>query len=160
MRLFALYMLFVTQSVAYAANPCAPTLQEAVHAFEAGAMTESLTGYRVIRIRADAALGVVWADLKRCDHPEWPATSILATHAAATQPGERPTPAKSAIAIRPGETVRAWRQDTHARLEMAAVSDEAGAVGDRIRLHVATANGQPVHYCFGLVRGPANVEME
>ena len=159
MRLLALYFLFVTQSVAFAAGPCAPSPTAAIHAFEEGAVTDTILGFRVVKLRTDATLGITWADIKRCDHPEWPGIS-LATNAATPHASEEHRKPQTAIAIRPGETVRVWREEANARLEMAAISEEAGAVGDRIRLHITTPNGEPPHICFGIVRGPANVEME
>jgi hypothetical protein len=45
---------------------------------------------------------------------------------------------------------------------MAAVSEESGAAGERIRLRVTTHQefGESARYVYGLVRGPADVEME
>lgn len=160
MRLLFLFLVCVTQSVAFAEGPCAPTPTAALHAFEEHTPNESLTGFRVVKLRTDLQLGVTWADLKRCDHPEWPGLS-LATHisAPANFAPSTHTPA-APLVVRAGETVRAWREDNVARLEMPAITDEGGAVGDRIRLHGKQSNGEPVRYAFGLVRGPGNVEME
>ena len=158
-RSLALIFLFVTTSVAFAAGPCASSPRAAIRAFEEGAVSDILLGFRVVKIRTDASLGMIWADIKRCDHPEWPGIS-LAAHTAAPHGNEEHGKPREALTIHPGETVRVWRNETNVRLEMAAVSDEAGAVGDRIRLRITTANGEPPRFCFGVVRGPANVEME
>jgi hypothetical protein len=159
MRIFALCFLCVTKLVAHAESPCARTPTAAIQAYAQRVITETATGYRVVRLRTDAALNITWADLKHCDHPEWPGLS-LATHAIATRPNDKSVTRQIAIAIHPGETVRVWRDEPNAHLEMAAISDQGGAVGDRIRLHVATPNGEPVHIYFGHVRGPGNVEIE
>jgi hypothetical protein len=153
---------------ALAAMPCVGTAGDAVRVYRSGAVVgaASADGYRVTGVRRDDVLPVWWAMEERCGHPGWPAVSV-----AMDGPGEGvarfrnegvPVAARARmqVAVRAGETVRVWRHEANVQLEMAAVSEESGAVGDRIRLHVATGNGEPVRYCFGLVRGLANVEME
>jgi len=159
MRLPVLCVLCVTQSVAFAESPCAATPAAAMQAFAQGAPGETNLGYRVAKLRTDPALNIIWADIQRCDHPGWPGISIP-THATVSQPSESPLMPHKVFAIRPGQTVRVWRNEPNAHLEMPAISEESGAVGDRIRLHITTPNGQPPRLCFGVVRGPANVEME
>ncbi len=58
--------------------------------------------------------------------------------------------------------VRLWRNETNVHMETAAVSEESGDVGDRVRLRLVTRqdSGDVVRYVFGLERGPADVEME
>jgi len=149
-----------------AASPCVAKAQDAVRMYRSGAEagTPSADGYRVTRVRRDDVLPVSWAIVERCGHPDWPAVSVAmegpGVRVARTEAVPAVVTVRAQVAVRVGDTVRVWRQDRNSRLEMAAVSDEGGAVGDRIRLHVASADGEPVRYCFGLVRGPANVEME
>ena len=159
MRMFAMFFLCVTSSIAFCAGPCAATPQDALRAYVEGSAGDAGVGFRVVQMRTDVLLGVNWADVKRCDHPEWPGLS-LATHRVAPKVIGMRMVAPSVVAVRAGERVRVWRHEANARLEMVAVSDEGGAVGDRIRLHVASVDGEPVRYYFGLVRGPSNVEME
>ena len=119
----------------------------------------------------DAILGTRWASVERCGHPDWPGVTVPASNAptsaldSANHLGsvlEKSFVAPAAKVVRTGDTVRLWRQDTNVRLEMAAVSEEAGAAGERIRLRVAAHQeyGESVRYVYGLVRGPADVEME
>ena len=156
----------------WAAGPCAATPAAALKAFEGGLVSNDLAdeGYRVTRMHRDVVLGTRWASVERCGHPEMPGLTLQASGVGTTaERTEQTRVANAAVriagpkVIRPGETVRLWRQETNVRMEMAAVSDESGAAGDRIRMRV-TVQGESgvdnVRYVYGLVRGPADVEME
>ena len=147
-----------------AAGPCASTPARAVKAYEGGVAVEDVVdGFRVTGVRSDSVLGVTWVHLGRCGHPEWPGTSLSIR---ASGVGNAAASGRAQIAgvkvVRAGDTVRLWRNETNLRMEMAAVSEEGGEVGARIRLRVGNsqADGETVRYVFGLVRGPADVEME
>jgi hypothetical protein len=159
MRSLGFLLLFVTTSVAFCDSPCASTPEAALRAYAGNLMNDVHSGFRVVRVRTDAPLGVTFADMERCDHPGWPGVS-LSTQAVTPTAATRRIVAPSASVVRAGEMVRAWRRESNAHIEMAAVSDDGGAIGDRIRLHGATSNGEPVRYYFGVVRGPYNVELE
>ena len=159
-------------STGWAVGPCAATPAAALKAFESGQVSNDVVdeGYRVTRMHRDAVLGTRWASVERCGHPELPVVTLQASGVGSTaERAEQTRVAGAAVlaagpkVIRPGETVRLWRQETNVRMEMAAVSDEGGAAGDRIRMRV-TVQGESgvdnVRYVYGLVRGPADVEME
>jgi hypothetical protein len=168
-------------SVAGAESPCASTAAGAVRAYETGMATDraaELAGYRVTGVRRDAILGRTWASVGRCEHPEWPEVSVPTTakaqaivapmELASTSQTERPQMAASPQGrpgerlVKPGETVRLWRSETNVRVELTAVCDESGGIGDKVRVHVTSRleDGVVVRYLSGLVRGPADVEME
>ena len=155
-------------STGWAVGPCAGTPAAAVKAFGGQVVGESSTeGYRVTRVHRDAVLGTRWATVERCGHPEMPGLVLPAAVGAGESERTRTVVSTATLAsapkvIRPGETVRLWRRDANVRMEMAAVSEEGGATGDRIRMRVTTQQefGEGVRYVYGLVRGPADVEME
>src|SRR5690242_11276447 len=72
-------------------------------------------GYRVTGISWDPVLRQNRATVENCDHPEWPARSILI---AGTGAGDRTVPVSAqqpmvpaAVAVRAGEVVRLWRHE-------------------------------------------------
>lgn len=165
------------------ASACSKTPAEAVRAFEQGAQggegvdaAIGMDGYRVSSLHRDAVLGRSWASVERCGHPEWPAVSVPrepkagrdGLMLASAAPHGVPPPAgqaavhREAITVRAGETVRLWRHEANLRLELTGVSEESGAVGTRVRVRVLAKQdeGERPRTMFGLVRGPADVEME
>jgi len=68
--------------------------------------------------------------------------------------------------VHSGDRVVLWGEEKNLRLQLNAVVEENGAVGDRVRLHLAGRSGdqwggdptsRPIR---GVVRGPGEVEME
>ncbi|RXH55803.1 hypothetical protein GRAN_2660 [Granulicella sibirica] len=171
-------------SAGFAETPCASTPAAAVKAYESGQPIagDLVEGYRVASWYTDLPLRVNWAQVERCGHPGWPELSIrmaqrpegallvsavspLSTVAAAgvtTVQVGRTSALLLEKTIRAGEPVRLWRIEPNLRMEMPAVSEESGGIGERIRLRVVSnqENVQVVRYVFGLVRGPADVELE
>ena len=73
--------------------------------------------------------------------------------------GARPQPV-----VHARDRVLLWREERNLRLQLAAVAEQSGAVGESIRVRIPGASwgggmqaDQPVR---GIVRGPAEVEME
>jgi len=72
----------------------------------------------------------------------------------------------SAPMVRSGDHVVLWSEQQNLRLQLNAVVEENGGVGDRVRLHLAGRSSE--HWggdpgsrpIFGVVRGPGEVEME
>lgn len=67
--------------------------------------------------------------------------------------------------VHAGDVVRLWRADVQAHIELMATAEENGAMGTKVRLRLLTpkdSDGQyaPPKYLAGIVRGPADVEME
>jgi hypothetical protein len=125
-------------------------------------------GYRVSRIELDSVLGVRWAMVASCDHPEWPAFAV-STNATNSMPlrqeSGRPMTenVKTVPVVRAGEIVRLWRQENLLRIEVAAVSEENGCLGKtvRVRLLRGSTDDQSIPEQFsGVVRGPSDVEMQ
>lgn len=154
-------------SVEASGGACASTPEAAVRAFEAGTKLAGAEGYRVASLRRDAVLGMNWAAVERCGHPGWPAIAVPTTVApvAAEVTGSGGVLASVVVVrraplVRVGETVRLWQEDRNVRLQLPAVSEQNGAAGERIRLHVGQQGGETLRTVFGLVRGPGDVEME
>ena len=125
-------------------------------------------GYRVTRIESDRVLGRRWAMVARCDHSEWPLFALPASgESLPTSPKEAKRSESENLGtvpvIRAGDVVRLWRQESLLRIEVAGVSEESGGLGKTIRvrlLHRGT-DDQSIRQKFsGVVRGPANVEMQ
>ncbi|WP_263384267.1 hypothetical protein [Granulicella arctica] len=126
-------------------------------------------GYRVEAVRWDPLLRRGWAVIRSCDHLDRPAitipTDLPVVHAEAGlfTAGVR---ASAALPIvRAGDLVRLWKSERFAHIEMMGTSEENGAIGARVRIRLATPRdleGQTSapQYLAGVVRGPADVEME
>jgi len=125
-------------------------------------------GYRVIRIELDQVLGQKWAMIARCGHPEWPLFAVPAnglTSFASPQKAERfaAEGSRALPVVRAGEVVQLWRRESLLRIEVAGVSEENGGLGKTIRvrlLHRNTDNQAVPEQVSGVIRGPANVEMQ
>lgn len=156
---------------------CASTPAGAIEAARAGrAAASQTTGFRVESVRWDATQRQTWAVIRSCDHAERPALAMLADlpHNAAvstTSSGSVPASAQIAqvntavVVVHAGDVVRLWRADGQAHIELMATAEQNGVVGAKVRLRLMTAkepDGQyaPPKYFAGIVRGPADVEME
>ncbi len=148
---------------------CLRTPSEAIAAAAAGAShVDDLHGFRLASVRWDSLQGQAWAVIQSCEHPERPTMSLRTTLPA--DRGLRPASAPLQTAaplpiIRTGEVVRLWRNDGEARIELTATSEESGEVGTRIRVLLLRQKDQdglmpPPQYRAGVVRGPADVELE
>ena len=182
-RLVTIGLLGLGVSAGLAETPCASTPAAAVKAYEGGQPIagDLFEGYRVASWYTDLPLGVNWAQVERCGHPGWPElsirmmqrpervlavstvsplSSVSAAGVSTVQVGH--TAALLVKTVRAGEPVRLWRIEPNLRMEMPAVSEESGGIGERIRLRIVSnqENVQVVRYVFGLVRGPADVELE
>lgn len=125
-------------------------------------------GYRVTRIEFDPVLGLRWAMIARCDHPEWPAVALPANTAnsvASLQLRDLSVTDRigTAPVVRAGDIVRLWKQESFLRIEVAGVCEESGGVGKtiRVRLMHRNADDQSIPEQFsGIIRGPSDVEMQ
>ena len=165
----------VCQGQAAALAGCAKTPVAAIEAARAGQTAAfQATGFRVESVRWDAAQRQTWAVIRSCDHAERPTLAMLTDLprnlvGAAPSAGAMPVlgqiiPANSAV-VHAGEVVRLWRADAQAHIELKAMAEENGAIGAKVRLRLLTLkepDGQyaPPQYLAGIVRGPADVEME
>ncbi len=133
--------------------------------------------YRVRVVRWDPVLRQSWTVLEDKGHPEWPLQGHLTQTAAPVAPGTGSAGPAAASAqagagaapVRPtmpvvhyGDQVTLWRTETNVRLQMSAIAEGSGAVGQQVPLRIvgAGANGSEGFKATGIVRGPSDVEME
>jgi hypothetical protein len=157
--------------VAFASNPahaaCANTRAEAAAGLHA---TAEQGGFRVTSTRWDPILHQRWAQVASCAHPEWPTVELPAgislqsnlPHQSSQQPS-----ADSLLPLLPvvhaGDIVQLWSQEDDLRIEVAAIAEQSGALGQpvRVRLMQRATLGQQIEEQFnGVVRGPHDVEMQ
>jgi Chaperone for flagella basal body P-ring formation len=131
--------------------------------------TLSAQGWVLREIHWDPILQHAWEVFADPVHPERPTVAVLAGGAeqqvarGAAEARSRAVEAAVPV-VRVGDRVVLWSAEKNLRLQLAAVAEENGAIGDHIRLSIpgtAWDNGpgsqQPVR---GVVRGAADVEME
>jgi len=131
-------------------------------------------GYRVQAVRWDPLLQQSWAVIRSCDHQERPSmtmrTELPATKLAVLStmfPVSSMARGDAGVPIvRAGDVVRLWKSESHAHIELMGTAEENGGVGTRVRVRLAAPKdngglyGQPTQYLAGVVRGPADVELE
>jgi hypothetical protein len=150
---------------------CYTTPRTALDAFAANSSfspTLKNDGYRVTRIESDQVLGQRWAMIAHCGHSEWPVFALPANEAnlpISPQGAKRSVNEnlRAALLVRAGEVVRLWRQESLLRIEVAGVSEESGGLGKTIRVRLlprSTDNQSMPEQFYGVIRGPANVEMQ
>ncbi|MHB1022544.1 MAG: flagella basal body P-ring formation protein FlgA [Acidobacteriaceae bacterium] len=161
-------------SVHMFAEVCKTTPRAAVAALhllptEANALARSQAGYRVRGVHWDATLGIGWALLEECAHPERPWTAVRvrgaenlhmhAVHGVGSAAMPRPIAALPMLkpAVHAGDSVRLWQSGEWVRIELAAVAEQSGKVGDDIWLRVHRAG--TLQQMRGIVRAPGSVEM-
>lgn len=127
-----------------------------------------MRGYRVREVRWDPVLHQRWAVLESVAHPELPLLSEPA-ESGADGPAEVTTAVNGVpvfkvaeLAVRPGDRVILWGSEKNMRMQMGAIAEGNGTVGDRIQLRVTGAgvNGDTGWRVSGIVRGPGSVELE
>jgi hypothetical protein len=135
------------------------------------AQRESLSaqGWVLREVHWDPILRHAWDVFADPAHPDRPTVAVQAGRAeqevARGAAESRSRAVEAAVpAVRVGDRVVLWSAERNLRLQLAAVAEENGAIGDHIRLSIpgtAWDNGpgsqQPVR---GVVRGAADVEME
>lgn len=87
-------------------------------------------GYRVKTVHWDPVLQRRWAVVNLCEHPEWPSFTLLLQDRG---PSSRE---KHQLIMHAGDVVRLRSQEEFLRIEMAAIAEESGAVGDTIRVRL------------------------
>jgi Chaperone for flagella basal body P-ring formation len=120
------------------------------------------SGYRITGIQSDPILGQRWALIANCNHPEWPIVALAIRRQPDTaQSHTESSPLAPVIHI--GDTVRLWRQEEFLRIETAGIAEENGYPGKTIRvrlLHRSEDEPFSQQQIAGIVRGPADVEMQ
>ncbi len=167
--LFALQGMSIVRS---ALADCYITPRTAVDAFVTSSPVPSALkkdGYQVTRITWDSVLGLRWATIASCNHPEWPVFAVPAPgrRSLVLSPSETQRSVTDRVGgvplVRAGEIVRLWRQENLLRIEVAGVSEESGSLGKIIRVRLLRTNtdAQLIPKQFsGVIRGPSDVEMQ
>ena len=173
-RCVGIVSLFTLQGISMASSSraaCYSTPRKAIDALVANSSYSPALnddGYRVTRIESDQVLGLKWAMIARCGHPEWPLVALPTNGAsllASPEETERLVTAglRTAPVVRAGDVVRLWRQENFLRIEVAGVSEESGGLGKTIRVRLLHRNTDdqsiPERY-LGIIRGPLDVEMQ
>ena len=123
-------------------------------------------GYRLAKIKSDLVLKQTWAMVIPCGHPGWPAVAVpLQTTTLPVRLREQESAKESpgSLVVRAGDTVELWRQERSLRIEVAGISEGNARLGDlvKVRLLRVNADEQPLATpLYGIVRGPASVEMK
>lgn len=131
-------------------------------------LTLSINSYHILRVQSDPVLGKRWAMMVDRDHPERPAFALPLEGCEPVTAPQRPQRISSSKIQAPpmvhaGDIVRVWRQERSLRLEVAAVSEENGRLGQRIRVRLSPLDAQSSaspELISGLVRGPSSVELQ
>jgi hypothetical protein len=151
-----------------ASGVCASTPVAAVSLSETGGgqAMQGDDGYRVTSVHWDPLLRQGWAMVARCGHPEWPEVALPTRVSSWALKREEGTALIGVVdvplVVRAGDTVRLWRRENELRIEVAAVAEESGSLGKSIRVRLVRAgmDGQAERQMTGVVRGPADVEMQ
>jgi hypothetical protein len=150
---------------------CASTPMAALQAAQNGTAASAPAlagahGFRVASVRWDSLQRRNWAVIESCDHRDRPSvTMAMGAPAPALSTASLTRPYVSLPIVRAGDVVRLWKNDRLAHLEMIGIAEENGAAGARVRVRLAASKdveGQVTQprYFAGIVRGPADVEME
>lgn len=121
-------------------------------------------GYRVTGVRWDPVMQQSWATIVSCEHPEWPGFSLRTRDADDTlRKGSVPVHEDRSPLVRAGDVVELWRQEDLLRIEVSAVAEQNGGMGETIRVRLLRRPGsyQSAEEQFnGVVRGRGDVEMQ
>lgn len=152
---------------AAAASVCARTPAAALRSAGVKTALPSISddkGYRVTGVRWDPVMQQSWATIVSCEHPEWPGISLRTRDADDTsRKGSVPAREDRSPLVRAGDVVELWRQEDLLRIEVAAVAEQNGGMGETIRVRLARRPGsyQSTEEQFnGVVRGRGDVEMQ
>lgn len=155
------------QSGAAFAAACAETPAAAARLAEAKSRASSIPedkGYRVTNVRWDPLMQQSWATIVSCEHPEWPGVSLRTGETSEAPRGlSIQTRMEHSPLVRAGDIVELWRQEDLLRIEVSAVAEQSGSIGETIRVRLVRRAGstQSVEEQFNaVIRGRANVEMQ
>lgn len=124
--------------------------------------------YAVVKIRSDSVLGQRWAIISNCSHAEWPEFALPVNGKSSVNLPQKMSTlsidsSKVASVVRAGDIVQLWREENLVRFEIPGISEESGELGKTIRvrlLHRNPDDQSTPEYLSGVVRGPANVEIQ
>lgn len=129
--------------------------------------TVAAGGYRVASVRLDPFLHQRWVLVVSCNHPEWPAIEMplptMQMQRAVVRESASLALRASPPVVRAGDAVELWSRQGDLRIEMAAVAEQSGGIGETVRVRLMqrqTLGAQPEREFVAVVRGPRDVEME
>jgi hypothetical protein len=155
--------------IASAQSGVQPGTRSSAQGSTAQRQTPAAQGWVLREVHWDPILRHAWEVYADPAHPDRPTVAVLAggpeQEVARGAAEARSRAVEAAVpVVRVGDRVVLWSAEKNLRLQLAAVAEENGAIGDHIRLSIpgtAWDNGpgsqQPVR---GVVRGAADVEME
>lgn len=154
-------------TVAQAQCVATPAAAAASAASASSLPTAGRGGFRVASMRWDPVLRQRWVRVESCDHPEWPALEMpVPTVEKPQRFVERDLVSlekKAApLVVRAGDAVQLWSTAGNLRMDVAAVAEESGALGAKVRVRLMqrqTRGGQSEREFEAVVRGPRDVEM-
>lgn len=124
-------------------------------------------GYRVASVRLDPFLHQHWALVVSCEHPEWPAIEMplptMQTQRTVLRESASLVVKSGPPIVHAGDTVELWSRQGDLRIEMAAVAEQNGGLGETVRVRLMsrqTLGAQTEKEFIAVVRGPRSVEME
>jgi hypothetical protein len=122
-------------------------------------------GFHVISTRWDPVLRTHWALIASCGHSEWPAVEVpvRGLQVASSDSEQTPPFLRAAPVVRAGDSVQLWSVQGNLRIEVAAIAEQSGAVGQTMRVRLMqrkTLDQQTDKEFLAVVRGPGNVEMQ
>lgn len=124
-------------------------------------------GYRVASVRWDPVLRKRWALVVSCGHTEWPALEMplpaIQKQRSAVRKAAPPALKSSLSTVRAGDAVELWSTQGDLRIEVAAVAEQNGGLGETVRVRLSqrqTLGTQPEKEFLAVVRGPRDVEMQ
>lgn len=124
-------------------------------------------GYRVASVRLDPFLHQRWALVVSCEHPEWPAIEMplptMQTQRTVLREAASLAVRSGSPVVRAGDTVELWSRQGDLRIEMAALAEQNGNLGESVRVRLMprqTLGVQTEKEFVAVVRGPRSVEMQ
>jgi hypothetical protein len=122
--------------------------------------------YQVTKVQWDPVLQKKWTWVSNCKHPDWPMHALqsgsngTSSESTGQSSSERIGPVP--MVVRAGDVVRLWHREDYLNIEVTAVAQENGALGQAIRVRMVypkNAEPQEEKHFTGIVRGPSDLEM-
>lgn len=127
--MFVTALMLSVASGASVAEPCAPSVEEAVQRMLTHEVSRAETGFKVIDIRVDAIHHRTWAVVASCAEDGRPHVAVALPESFKAQPAQ-------VVAVRAGETVRVLAGGD-SRMELYGVAEESAAAGREVRVRLS-----------------------
>jgi hypothetical protein len=100
----------------------------------------STDSYRLEFVRRDPLLGETWGIFSSCFHPEQPRHILRLPSSDAMSNNIR---AASVLIVHAGDMLELRSGEQNVAMQLVAIAEEAGAVGQRVRVHLLRPKGVP-----------------